>query len=73
MELKMKAICEGRKTRQDVVQETIEQYRAVYNRTQQGLHHLHAVRRPSAIRAIDIAVLIYVMQSVRRYVLGQGE
>lgn len=39
----MKAICEGRKTRQEVVQETIEQYLAVYNRTQQRLNVLHAV------------------------------
>ena len=43
MELKMKAICEGRKTREEVVSETIEQYLAVYNRTQQRLNVLHAV------------------------------
>lgn len=39
----MKAICEGRKTKHEVVQETIEQYRAVYVRTQQHLNVLHAV------------------------------
>lgn len=43
MELKMKAICEGRKTRLEVVQETLEQYRNVYVRTQQRLPLLHAV------------------------------
>ena len=43
MELKMKAICEGRKTREEVVSETIAQYRAVYNRTQQRLNVLQAV------------------------------
>ena len=43
MELKMKAICEGRKTRQEVIYETIEQYRAVYVRTQQRLDVLRAV------------------------------
>lgn len=47
MELKMKAICEGRKTRQEVVNETIEQYLAVYNRTQQRLNVLHTVSRRS--------------------------
>ncbi|EME89662.1 uncharacterized protein MYCFIDRAFT_193524 [Pseudocercospora fijiensis CIRAD86] len=35
MELKMKAVCEGRRTKMDVVQETIEQYRAVYLRSTQ--------------------------------------
>ena len=43
MELKMKAICDGRKTRREVTEETIEQYRAVYVRTQQRLDALHAV------------------------------
>ncbi|KAF2486560.1 DNA topoisomerase [Neohortaea acidophila] len=42
MELKMKAICEGRKTRQEVVEETLAQYRVVYNRTQQRLEDLRA-------------------------------
>ena len=46
MELKMKAICEGRKTGREVVQETIDQYRAVYARTQQRLDVLRAVRSP---------------------------
>ncbi|KAK4634893.1 DNA topoisomerase 3 [Fulvia fulva] len=46
MELKMKAISEGRKTRNEVVQETVEQYRAVYMRTQQRLEVLRqAVRK----------------------------
>lgn len=39
----MKAICEGRKTRREVVDDTIEQYRAVYVRTQQHLNMLQAV------------------------------
>ena len=43
MELKMKAICEGRKTRREVIEETVEQYRAVYIRTQQRLDVLRAV------------------------------
>lgn len=44
MELKMKAICEGRLSRRDMVQETIEQYRNVYMRTQQRLDMLRNVR-----------------------------
>lgn len=39
----MKAICEGRKTKAEVVHETIEQYRDVYVRTQQRLDALRAV------------------------------
>ena len=37
MEMKMKAICEGQKTRREVVEETVAQYRAVYTRTQQRM------------------------------------
>jgi len=33
MELKMKAICEGRLSKRDVLRDTIEQYRNVYMRT----------------------------------------
>jgi DNA topoisomerase-3 len=47
MELKMKAVCEGRKTRREVIEETVEQYRAVYVRTQQRLDVLRAVRHPT--------------------------
>ncbi|WPH01340.1 Hypothetical protein R9X50_00418100 [Acrodontium crateriforme] len=42
MELKMKAICAGQKTRAQVVAETVVQYRAVYMRTQQRLGVLQA-------------------------------
>ena len=64
----MKAICEGRKTRREVIQETVEQYRAVYVRTQQRLDVLRAVSC-SSDRVIDVA---HTMQSVRRYVVGEG-
>lgn len=37
MELKMKAICEGRKSRTEVVQESLHQYRDVFTRTQQEI------------------------------------
>jgi DNA topoisomerase-3 len=46
MELKMKAICEGRKSRTEVVQESLEQYREVFVKTQRDIVVLKtAVRR----------------------------
>lgn len=45
----MKAICEGRKTRRQVVEETIEQYRDVYMRTQRQLGLLRAVSLPRSL------------------------
>ncbi|KAI7367617.1 DNA topoisomerase III [Hortaea werneckii] len=46
MELKMKAICEGRKTKSEVVHETIEQYREVYLLSQRRMNALTtAVRK----------------------------
>ena len=43
MELKMKDICESRTTKADVVHEMVEQYRATYVRTVQGMNLLKAV------------------------------
>jgi DNA topoisomerase-3 len=45
MEAQMKAICEGRSTRNDVVQQNLEQYRTVFTRTLQQINVLKAVRR----------------------------
>ncbi|KIW31309.1 uncharacterized protein PV07_02966 [Cladophialophora immunda] len=42
MELKMKAICEGRKSRTEVVQESLEQYREVFVKTQREIQVLKA-------------------------------
>lgn len=39
----MKAICDGRSTRQDVVQQNLEQYRIVFNRTAQHINVLKSV------------------------------
>lgn len=39
----MKAICEGRKNKNEVIQESLDQYRDVYLRVQQQLPMLHAV------------------------------
>jgi DNA topoisomerase-3 len=43
MEIQMKAICEGRTTRNDVVQQNLDQYRAVFNRTVQQINVLKSV------------------------------
>jgi DNA topoisomerase-3 len=43
MELQMKAICEGRASRGDVVRQSIEQYRAVYVRTREQMGVLKEV------------------------------
>jgi DNA topoisomerase-3 len=43
MELKMKAICEGRMTKESVLQESIAQYRHVFQQTQERLDVLEAV------------------------------
>ncbi|KAI4177084.1 MAG: hypothetical protein LQ343_000566 [Gyalolechia ehrenbergii] len=45
MELKMKEICAGTKSRNDFVQETLEQYRDVFVRTQQQVELLKAASR----------------------------
>ena len=45
MEIKMKEICAGTKTRNDFVQETLEQYREVFVRTQQQVEVLKAACR----------------------------
>ena len=43
MELKMKAICEGRKTKSDVVEESLGQYREVFIITSRRINVLKAV------------------------------
>lgn len=47
MELKMKAICNGRTTKQIVLRESLAQYRQVYDQSQEQLGVLKAVRRHS--------------------------
>ena len=61
----MKAICEGRKTQREVIEETVEQYRAVYVRTQQRLNVLKAVRLPAAsIARFDMLILCSPSESM---------
>jgi len=59
MEVQMKAICDGRTTRDDVVQQNLEQYRAVFDHTAQQMNVLKSVREycPSLCRAIANAEL----------------
>ncbi|KAF2676149.1 DNA topoisomerase 3-beta [Lentithecium fluviatile CBS 122367] len=45
MEVQMKAICGGRSTRNEVVQQNLEQYRAVFTRTTQQINVLKAAIR----------------------------
>ncbi|KAK6841397.1 DNA topoisomerase [Apiospora arundinis] len=45
MELKMKAICDGHTTKQVVLHESINQYRRVYDQSQEKLNVLKAACR----------------------------
>jgi DNA topoisomerase-3 len=53
MELRMKDICEGRKNKLEVVQESLDQYRDVYLRVQQKLPVLHAVSKIGGVMMIS--------------------
>lgn len=65
----MKAICEGRKNKSEVIQESLDQYRDVYLRVQQQLPVLHAVS--SLVRNCDPPELT-MYQAVRKYVFGEN-
>jgi DNA topoisomerase-3 len=71
MELKMKAICEGRTTKEVVLDESIQQYRYVYMQSQQKLSILKAVGTPFGILRSARETLTY-LQACREYVLGVG-
>jgi DNA topoisomerase-3 len=43
MELQMKAICDGQRSKQEVVQQSLDQYRAVYIRTKDQMGVIIAV------------------------------
>ncbi|KAK3639230.1 DNA topoisomerase [Elasticomyces elasticus] len=68
MELKMKAICEGRKSKAEVVHESIEQYRDVYIRTQQRLDTLRAVSPYFFTKQAKADT----PQAVRKYCFGEN-
>lgn len=70
----MKAICEGRSTRNDVVQQNLEQYRAVFNRTSQQISVLKAVSRSYAkIRVEAPTNIILRVQAITKYVLQANQ
>ncbi|KAK3079065.1 hypothetical protein LTS18_005839 [Coniosporium uncinatum] len=71
MELQMKAICEGRSTKADVVHQSLEQYREVFIRTNQQIGVL------KDFASIMLQLFTFVSQrkarpSVRKYILGQN-
>lgn len=74
MELKMKAICEGRTTKEIVLQESIAQYRQVFMQTQEKLDVLRAVSevRVGAMAFTPISrILLTDVQACRQYVFAQ--
>lgn len=62
----MKAICEGRRTRHDVVQQNLEQYRAVFIRTLQQINVLKAV---SSVGESVVDEVANMAQAIRKYVV----
>ncbi len=66
MELKMKEICAGTKTRNDVVHESLEQYREVFIKTSQQIDVLKAVSRciPHALYRMGLDIAPTVLQEV---------
>jgi DNA topoisomerase-3 len=72
MEVQMKAICEGRTTRHDVVQQNLEQYRAVFNRTAQQINVLKSVCQYYSGWACVVGRLREVLQAIKKYVLGEA-
>lgn len=67
----MKAICEGRKTRREVVDETVEQYRAVYVRTQARMEVLRTVSS-NFLTQVSIRDEANFPQSFRKYMRGEA-
>ena len=71
MEIKMKEICAGTKRRGDFVNETLEQYREVFVRTQQQVDVLKAVSHPYK-RVLRIGHTDdETDQACRKYVFGE--
>lgn len=54
MELQMKAICEGRTSKYEVVETNLEKYREVYMRTQQQIEVLRTVRMIDLYSAFSV-------------------
>ena len=69
MELKMKAICEGRITKQVVLRENITEYRQVYNHSRDELNILKAV---SGHLLLLYLFILTDQQACRQYVFQNG-
>lgn len=67
----MKAICEGRTTRQEVVQQNLEQYRAVFHRTTQQINVLKSVSRYCSVYGLCSGIAnVRSAQAITKYVLN---
>lgn len=60
MEIQMKAICDGTRTRNDVVQQSLEQYRAVFARTTQQM---------DVLRAVSVGQFLDIISNIRIFIL----
>jgi DNA topoisomerase-3 len=70
MELQMKAICDGTTNRRDVVNRSLEQYRAVFIRTVQQMSVIKAVRTPACTYLNSNRLIDWInVQAVRTYIL----
>lgn len=57
MELKMKAICEGRATKREVLNESLTKYKNVYDQSREELNILKAVSSPAYQRDTRFRIL----------------
>ena len=60
MEIQMKAICDGTRSRNDVVQQSLEQYRAVFSRTTQQM---------DLLRAVSVGQFLDITSNIRIFIL----
>lgn len=72
MELKMRAICEGRTNKRDVLQESLHMYRNVFNQSVEELELLRAVSGCPSTDASSPDADMIPWQACRQYVFQQG-
>ena len=60
MEIQMKAICDGTRSRNDVVQQSLEQYRAVFSRTTQQM---------DLLRAVSVGQFLAIISNIRIFII----
>ena len=71
MEIKMKEICAGTKSRNDFLQETLEQYRTAFVQTQQQVELLKAVCILQLGKLERNKANFLALQACRKYVFGE--